>query len=143
MNNIFTISHHGQEVAKIIRHSHKVKDLEFFTDDLNPLQVGMHNKSKGTSLTPHIHLSDTKVITEVQEVLYIVSGKVKVTYYTIDGDMIDSVVLSRGDILIHYRMGHGFEILEDAQIFEIKQGPYPGTQHAKIYLKNENANSSK
>jgi cupin fold WbuC family metalloprotein len=131
------IEHLGQQVAIIVRSQHKINNLEFFTDDQNPLQVGIHQKKKGTTLTPHIHLSNTKVISEIQEVLYIIEGKVKVTYYTIDGDVIGTYVLAAGDSLIHFRMGHGFEILEDAKIFEVKQGPYPGTQHAKIYLKGE------
>ena len=130
------IQHLGQDAALVIRAGHPIENLEFFTDDLSPLQVGIHNKKQGVSLTPHIHLSDTKVVTEIQEVLYIISGKVKATYYTIDGDVIDSVILEAGDSLIHFRMGHGFEILEPARIFEVKQGPYPGTQHAKIYLKD-------
>ncbi len=139
------ITHLGEDAALIIRAHHAVNDLEFFTDDQNPLQVGMHQKKAGVALQPHIHLSNTKVVNEIQEVLYIVEGKVRVTYYTIDGDFIASSLLSAGDVLIHFRMGHGFEIIEDAKIFEVKQGPYPGTQHAKIYIKDKDTheNSSK
>lgn len=131
------ISHLGQDIAIIVRSDHQVDNLEFFTQDQDPLQVGMHDKKKGVKLTPHIHLSNTKVVNEIQEVLYLVSGKVKVTFYTIDGDEVSSAVLEKGDSLIHLRGGHGFEILEDAKIFEVKQGPYPGTKHAKIYFKDK------
>lgn len=131
------IQHLGQDVALIIKKDHPVDNLEFFTDELNPFQVGIHDKPADVTLVPHIHLSDTKVVSEIQEVLYIVKGKLKVTYYTIDGDTINSYILSEGDTLIHYRMGHGFEILEPTRILEVKQGPYPGTQHAKIYLKKK------
>lgn len=136
MNEKFVkhINHLGQDVALIVRAGYPIDNLEFFTNDQDPLQVGIHNKPAGVSLAPHIHLSNTKVISEIQEVLYLIEGKVKVTYYTIDGDVIDSAILEKGDALIHFRMGHGFEILEPARIFEVKQGPYPGTQHAKIYL---------
>ena len=89
------IIHLGEQVALIVRANHQVKDLEFFTNDQSPLQVGMHNKRKGVKLTPHIHLSNTKVITEIEEVLYIVKGKIKVTYYTIDGEIIDQKKLSK------------------------------------------------
>ncbi len=140
---IIKISHLGEDVALIIRANHPIKDLEFFTNENNPLQVGIHQKKTGVSLQPHIHLSNTKVISEIQEVLYIIEGKVKATYYTIDGDTIDTVILKKGDSLIHFKMGHGFEILENARIFEVKQGPYPGTQHAKIYLKDTDVHTSK
>lgn len=134
---LFHIEHLGELVATVVRANHEVNNLEFVTGELNPLQVGFHNKQAGIVLTPHIHISNTKVIDKVQEVLYIIEGKVKATFYTIDGDVIDSVILKTGDTLVQISMGHGFEILEPSKIFEVKQGPYPGTQHAKIYFKNE------
>jgi cupin fold WbuC family metalloprotein len=133
----FDINYLGDLVATIVRADHKVEKLEFVTSDLNPLQVGFHNQKKGVKLTPHIHISNTKVIDKIQEVLYIIEGKVKVTFYTIDGDTIDSVILSGGDTLVQISMGHGFEMLEPTKIMEVKQGPYPGTQHAKIYFKDD------
>lgn len=134
---IFHINYLGELVAIIVRAKHQVENLEFVTDENNPLQVGFHNKKAGISLTPHIHISNTKVIDKVQEVLYIIEGKVEATFYTIDGDIIDKVLLKTGDTLVQISMGHGFKIIEPSKIFEVKQGPYPGTQHAKIYFKGE------
>ncbi|MEX0895732.1 MAG: WbuC family cupin fold metalloprotein [Patescibacteria group bacterium] len=134
-NTKFEIKHLNELVAIVVRAHHKVENLEFVTDENNPLQVGYHNKSAGVALTPHIHISNTKVVDKVQEVLYIISGKVKATFYTIDGEVIDSVILNSGDTLVQISMGHGFEMLEKTKIFEVKQGPYPGTEHAKIYFK--------
>lgn len=133
----FDIFHLGELVATIVRANHEVEKLDFVTDDLNPLQVGFHNQKKGVKLTPHIHISNTKVIDKIQEVLYIIEGKVKVTFYTVDGETIDSVILNKGDTLVQISMGHGFEMLEPTKIMEVKQGPYPGTKHAKIYFKKD------
>ena len=121
-NTLFHIEHLGEKVATIVRANHKVDNLEFVTDEQNPLQVGFHDKPAGISLTPHIHISNTKVIDKIQEVLYIIQGKVKATFYTVDGDTIDSVILNSGDTLVQLSMGHGFEILEPTRIFEVKQG---------------------
>lgn len=134
---LFHIEYLGERVATIVRANHKVDNLEFVTGEQNPLQVGFHDKPAGISLTPHIHISNTKVIDKIQEVLYIIEGKVKATFYTVDGDTIDSVILNSGDTLVQLSMGHGFEILEPTKIFEVKQGPYPGTKHAKIYFKED------
>jgi hypothetical protein len=134
---ITRVSHLGQLVAIIVRANHPVKNLEFFTEEQHPLQVGMHDKPAGLKLAPHVHLSNTKVITEIDEVLYVVSGKIRTTFYTVDGDKIDEAILGAGDFVIQLSQGHGVDILEDAKIFEVKQGPYPGTQHAKIYLHEE------
>lgn len=32
--------------------------------------------------------------------------------------------MSRGDVILLAAGGHGFEMLEDAEMIEIKQGPY-------------------
>ena len=134
---LFHIPHLGKLVAIVVRADHQVENLEFITDEQQPFQVGIHQKPAGLQLTPHIHLSNTKVINEIQEVLYVVKGKIRVTEYTIEGDVIDVVELSEGDSIIQISMGHGVDILEDARIYEVKQGPYPGTQHAKIYLEKK------
>ena len=142
-DTLFHIKHLGQLVAIVLRANHKINNIEFVTDENQPLQVGVHQKKAGISLSPHIHLSNTKVVKEIQEVLYVVKGKIRVTLYTIDGEVIDVVDLGQGDSIVQISNGHGVEILEDAQIFEVKQGPYPGTQHAKIYLHKEKHDSSK
>ena len=35
-------------------------------------------------------------------------------------------VLGAGDIVIAVNGGHGFRVLEDLVLLEVKQGPYPG-----------------
>lgn len=134
-DTLYHIVHLGQLVSIVTKADHPVENLDFITDDLQPLQVGIHEKKAGVKLSPHIHLSNTKVISEIQEVLYVVKGKIRVRLYTIDGEEIDAVELEEGDSIVQISMGHGVEIIEDARIFEVKQGPYPGTEHAKIYFK--------
>lgn len=134
---LFHVMHLGKLVAIVVLAAHPIDNIEFVTDEQQPLQVGLHRKAAGIKLTPHIHLSNTKVITEIQEVLYVVEGKIRVRLYTIDGEEIDVIDLGTGDSIVQISLGHGVEILEDAKIFEVKQGPYPGTQHAKIYLQRK------
>lgn len=131
------IWHLGRLVAIFIGAQHPVKNLEFITDDQQPLQIGIHQKPAGVALKPHIHLSNTKVINDIQEVLYVVDGRIRVTLYTIDAETITELELGPGDAVFLASMGHGVEVLEDARIFEVKQGPYPGTQHAKIYFSGQ------
>ncbi len=37
-----------------------------------------------------------------------------------------SSLLYQGDVILLAYGGHGFEILEDAEMIEVKQGPYAG-----------------
>ncbi len=136
-STFFHINHLGKLVATVLRADHPIENLQFITDEQQPLQIGVHNKPAGIKLKPHIHLSNTKVINEIQEVLYIVSGRVRCTLKTIDGEVIDTVELATGDSIFLASMGHGFEFLEPTKIFEVKQGPYPGTEHAKIYFEDK------
>ena len=41
-------------------------------------------------------------------------------------------ILSKGDIIILFQGGHGFKILEETKIIEIKQGPYVESKDKKI-----------
>ena len=35
-------------------------------------------------------------------------------------------MLEAGDVILLAKGGHGFEVLEELEMFEVKQGPYPG-----------------
>lgn len=39
---------------------------------------------------------------------------------------LESHILTQHDVILLIKGGHGFEILEDLEMFEIKQGPYVG-----------------
>ena len=41
-------------------------------------------------------------------------------------------ILTKGDIIILFQGGHGFQILEKTNIIEIKQGPYVEGKDKKI-----------
>jgi mannose-6-phosphate isomerase-like protein (cupin superfamily) len=37
-------------------------------------------------------------------------------------------VLEAGDVILLIKGGHGFKVLEDLEMFEVKQGPYAGDE---------------
>jgi hypothetical protein len=39
---------------------------------------------------------------------------------------LESRILSSGDVLLLAFGGHGFQMLEDCEVIEVKQGPYSG-----------------
>ena len=61
-----------------------------------------------------------------QEVLFVRKGKVKVTFYDEGQRESGSRIIEAGDVLMLVRGGHGFEMLEPTEMFEVKQGPYAG-----------------
>ena len=123
-------------VAIIYRKDIPVDGVRFLTDDNNPFQIGIHSRSKGIKLSPHIHKVDhSLVINSIQELLYVVSGKIRVTLYNYKGEIVGRKILTDGDSILFISEGHGVDFLENSRIFEIKQGPYPGITHAKIFFK--------
>lgn len=125
-------------IAIIFRKNLKVKELEFFTQDKNPFQVGAHNRKRGVKLTPHVHkLKKPITIDTLQEWLFVTKGKIRIAIYTTKGEIIHQKILSTGDSILLMEEGHGVDFLEDSQIFEIKQGPFINTVHSKIFLKQD------
>lgn len=53
-------------------------------------------------------------------------GVLRVDFYDDAKQYIESIVLREGDIILLASGGHGFEVLENVEMYEIKQGPYIG-----------------
>jgi hypothetical protein len=53
-------------------------------------------------------------------------GKLRVDLYSDAREYRDSRVLEGGDVILLVSGGHGFEVLEDVEMIEVKQGPYTG-----------------
>jgi mannose-6-phosphate isomerase-like protein (cupin superfamily) len=135
----FPITYQGKTVALIIRAEHKVHDLEFFTPESNPLQVGIHHKPARIKIAPHAHCAQDIHIQDVHEVFYIINGKVRLTMYAHrTGQKIRSVILKTGDSAVHMGEGHGLDFLDETKLFEVKQGPYRGVTTSKIYFNYPN-----
>ena len=51
---------------------------------------------------------------------------VRVDFYKTDKTYLSSKLLNSGDVILLSAGGHGFEMLEDSEIIEVKQGPFTG-----------------
>ena len=47
-------------------------------------------------------------------------------FYSNEKEFLESVIIETGDVILLVSGGHGFECLEETEMFEIKQGPYAG-----------------
>ena len=112
----------------IIRKKFKSKDIEFFTPDNFSQQLGYMNRPKGYTIVPHRHNVIERKVFLTQEVLFIKSGLVRVDFYDNSQNYLESRELFPGDIILLADGGHGFEMLENSEIIEVKQGPYCGEE---------------
>lgn len=125
---IETIKHNDTVLSVIIRANYKSDGIEFFTPQDYSQQLGYMNRKKGYAIPPHRHNLVERKVMLTQEVLYIKTGKVRVDFYDDDQEYIESRVLERGDVILLATGGHGFEMLEDSEMIEVKQGPYCGEE---------------
>ena len=100
--------------------------IEFFTEPEYSQQLGYMNRPKGYKIEPHLHRPVERTITYTQEVLYIKKGLVRVDFYKSDKTYLISKLLNQGDVILLSSGGHGFEMLENSEIIEVKQGPFAG-----------------
>jgi hypothetical protein len=52
----------------------------------------------------------------------------RVDFYDDQRRYLSSRILGAGDVILLVSGGHGFEVLEEVEMFEVKQGPYLGDQ---------------
>ncbi len=116
----------GLNLALILRTEFKQDGISFFTPNNFSQQLGYMKRAKGYIIDPHIHNPVTREVEYTKEVLFIKSGKVRVDFYDNDKKYLESEILNQGDVILLAYGGHGFEILEEAEIIEVKQGPYAG-----------------
>ena len=100
--------------------------IHFFTPDDFSQQLAYMKHPKGKIIIPHVHNSVPRQVEYTQEVLFIKSGKIRVDFYDMEQKYLESHILSQHDVILLIKGGHGFEVLEEIEMFEIKQGPYVG-----------------
>src|SRR3982750_2136085 len=96
----------------------------FPPEQSEPLQLGVNFYRAGDAIKSHTHLGRDIHITRVQEALMIGKGRTRLTLFDDQQQRVAETVLASGDVLLLLSGGHGFEILEDTKIVEVKQGPY-------------------
>jgi len=82
------------------------------------------NRPAGEVIQAHIHEPISRTLIGTQEVLIIRRGRIRVDFYESDRVYISSAILGPGDLMLLNTGGHGFEVLEDIDMIEIKQGPF-------------------
>ena len=113
-------------MAIIIREDYDNAGIQFLTPDDFSQQMAYMHHPQGHIIKPHFHNLVPRTIHYTQEVLVVKKGKLRVDFYDKDRVCINRTILHTGDIILLCSGGHGFEVLEETSMVEIKQGPYAG-----------------
>ncbi|GBR75498.1 protein cupin-like super family [Candidatus Termititenax persephonae] len=123
---IENVTHDNQLLAIIVRHDYYKDGIEFFTPGDFSQQLAYMNHKKGYVIQPHVHNVVRREVLYTKEVLVVKRGRMRTDFYTDDREYVCSRELATGDVLLLAAGGHGFEMLADTEMYEIKQGPYAG-----------------
>lgn len=126
IDQVENINFRGEIIAIIIHQDYKNNSITFFTPNDFSQQLAYMNHPQGKIIDPHVHNVVKREVLYTKEVLFIKKGKIRTDFYTDEQEYICSRILESGDIILLAAGGHGFEMLEDTEMFEVKQGPYAG-----------------
>jgi mannose-6-phosphate isomerase-like protein (cupin superfamily) len=115
-------------IAIIVRNNFSKEGIHFFTPNDFSQQLAYMSHPCGKQIQPHIHNPVSRTVLYTNEVLFIKKGKLRVDFYDSEKFYLESRVLSAGDVILLASGGHGFQVLEPVEMFEVKQGPYAGDQ---------------
>ena len=115
-------------LAIIVRSSFSQPGINFFTPNDYSQQLAYMSHPAGKEIQPHVHKKVQREVHYTQETLFIRKGKLQVDFYSDEQKFLESTELEAGDVILLIKGGHGFKVVEDLEMFEVKQGPYAGDE---------------
>lgn len=114
-------------LAIIIKDHYMHEGVEFLTPNEYSQQLAYMSHPAGKVIDAHIHSLVHRNVVLTQEVLFIKKGKLRIDFYDDYKDYLESHILEKGDTILLTSGGHGFKVLEEVEMIEVKQGPYSGS----------------
>ena len=122
---IENIIHKKKLYALIVRKKfRKKKGINFFTSKEATQQFGYMKHKKNHLIMPHQHNKRLTKILITTEVIVLLKGILRVDFYNEKKKYLFSKKIYDGDLIMLTNGGHGFKVLKDIEMIEVKQGPY-------------------
>lgn len=135
---VITSSTDSDVLAIIVGRGSGDTGINFVTEHPMTHQLALLNWPRGHQIVAHVHNAVKREIHSTQEILFVRSGQVRVDLYRNDKSYECSRELGEGEVILLVSGGHGFEMLEDSDIVEIKQGPYLGEEEKTRFIPSDN-----
>lgn len=94
------------------------------TEPHEQLQMLTLNHRKGTYLKAHMHAPMKRITTRLQECLIVRKGRIKIDLYSPEKNLFKSIFLNPGQVFILLNGGYGIHMMKDAELIEVKNGPF-------------------
>lgn len=122
------VNHQGNTLCLVVRKVPLPERTTFFTSGECNLQVGKIVYPKDGVIPRHDHKPVERHVSGTAEVLVVEKGRMIADIYTEARELHSSHEMAAGDIIVLLAGGHGFRLLEDTILVEVKQGPYSAQQ---------------
>ena len=133
MGQVEEVKKKDKLIAMIIRNNYSCAGVDFITPNEYSQQVAYMHHPTGKVIDAHVHNMVHRNVVLTQEVLFIKRGILRVDFYDEYEDYLESKDLYAGDIILLISGGHGFQVLEEVEMIEVKQGPYAGENDKKKF----------
>ncbi len=126
MSSVEQIKEGNRVLAIIVPADFAPTNSKFVTPGTYEQQVGFIVYGAGETIVPHMHRDIERNLQGTKEVILVRDGHCWVDFYLEDKSLKCSRELKPGDIVVLVSGGHGFRMIENTVLLEIKQGPYMG-----------------
>ncbi len=126
------VARNGEVFALIVTEADFQPGVHFVSPPDWPFQLGVMEHPPGHTIEAHAHrVQAARVISVTQEFLMVLSGKMQVDFYDLDGTCFHTEIVGEREALLQFKGGHGFHFLEPTRVLEVKQGPFQGRETDK------------
>jgi hypothetical protein len=133
MDPVEHIMSRGRPLAYIIRSELSPSETTFLTPPEFKQQVGFVVYAAGSEIARHVHLPLERRLVGTSEVIVVRSGRCVLDVYDDDHTLVATRELRAGDVMLMVGGGHGFRMMEDTVLLEVKQGPYTGLVEKELF----------
>lgn len=127
------IFYQDKPLAYIIRGNFLPEYTTFLTPPDFKQQVGYIVYPAGGEIVRHNHRPLERHLVGTSEVLIVKKGRCLIDIFSEEHSLVTTRELNEGDIMLMVGGGHGFRILEDTVLLEVKQGPYTGQEEKERF----------
>jgi quercetin dioxygenase-like cupin family protein len=116
----------GPLLALLLSGSGDPSETTFPTPEELNLQVGFVVYPAGGEIPRHTHRPLERRLVGTPEVIVVRTGRCEIDLYDHERRLVATRELRAGDLILIAGGGHGFRMLDDTVLLEVKQGPYTG-----------------
>lgn len=114
----------GQERARVVPAQFTPTKSTFVTPGDFQQQLGYIVYAAGEEIRRHRHRPIVRTVVGTNEVVLVRSGRCVVEFFGDTAQLVAAIEVTTGDVVVFVSGGHGFRMIEDTILIEIKQGPY-------------------